>query len=351
MYNKLNNDVIKLIINNLSMKDLIMLRITNKENVEIVKYYDNHDMTKIKRYLKYWKKSFPNMISADIGSIKKFGDNDFQYLDTVQILNMNLCDQKSITNNAFRYLLKIKDLNLQGCCGHWIGGHHFTDRIFDHLINLEKFYIDNNHVITDNGIKKLTKMKDLTIHNCSNITNNGLYNLTSLIKLDIYNLHEIDDELFKNLYNLQELKMTFIHNVTDKGILQLSNIQKLNILSCNGIRFKDYDKLPKLYHIDLCHMNLMDNDLIFFRNIKSLSLFSCKINGSGFQYLKSIENLSIYRSETLVDEYFDYLLEFENIKFLNVFDCLTISNNKIKELESKFGNNFKYRLPIYYFSI
>ena len=185
MFNNLNMDVIKLIINDLSLKDLIKLRTTTKDNVEIVKYYNNYDMIQIKGSLKNWKKSFPNMKSANISRRRDIVNNDFQYLEDVQMLRMNLCDQESITDYTFRYLINIKDLNLQGCCGHWIGGHHFTDKMFDYLSNLEKFYIDDNHVITDNGIRKLTKIKDLTIRNCSKITNNGLCDLTTLVKLNI----------------------------------------------------------------------------------------------------------------------------------------------------------------------
>ena len=343
MYNNLNNDVIKLIINNLSLKDLIRLRIVNRENVEIVKCYDRHDMTRIIRFLKYWKKSFPNMTTANIGRRTNFVHDDFKYFDNVQVLNMNLCNQKTITDKSFSYLLKIKDLNLQGCCGHWIDGHHFTDKMFDHLSNLEKFYIDDNHVITDTGIQKLTKIKNLTIHNCGNITNHGLSNLTNLVRLDIYNLHSLTDDVFKNLCNLQELQMTFIHHVTDKGILYLSNLQKLNIITCREIKFKNYDRLLKLTHIDLCHVKLDDDDLIYFKNIKSLSLFGFSINGNGFQNLKNIEELSIYRCSTIIEKNYDYLLENPNIKTLNMFDCSIISKDKFKELKDKFGNNFNYR--------
>ena len=127
MYTNLNIDVISQIINYCSIKDLIRLRTTNKENVEMVKYYHGYTMVQIKGPLKYWKKSFPNMKVANISRRTDINNEDFKYLENVEVINMLLCKQQSITCNTFKFLINIKDLNLQGCCGHWYGGHHFTD--------------------------------------------------------------------------------------------------------------------------------------------------------------------------------------------------------------------------------
>lgn len=334
MYNNLNIDVISQIINYCSIKDLIKLRTTNKDNVEMVKCYNN--MVKIKGPLKYWKKSFPNIKSINIDRRTDINNEDFQYLDNVEVLSMILCKQQSITCNTFKYLKNIKDLNLQGCCGHWFGGHHFTDRMFDYLLNLERFYIDENHIITDNGIKKLKLIKDLTIHNCCKITNEGISELTTLTKLNLYNI-QITDDAFKNLTNLQELNISSGHHITDKGILYLSNIQKLTFMSCKEIRCTNFDRLPKLCDLSLCHMQIYNNDFIFLKKIKSLSIYGRNIDGSGLKYLSNIEVLSIYENP-IVDEYFNDLFEFKNIKQINIYRCRTVSGNKKKELKEIFGN-------------
>jgi Leucine-rich repeat (LRR) protein len=336
MYTNLNIDVISQIINYCSIKDLIRLRTTNKENVEMVKYYNGYTMVQIKGSLKYWKKSFPNMKTANIDRRTDIKNEDFQYLENVEVISMILCKQQSITCHTFQYLKNIKDLDLQGCCGHWYGGHHFTDKMFDHLLNLEKFYIDDNHIITDNGIKRLKKIKDLTIHNCGKITNEGIYELTTLTRLDLYNI-QITDDVFKDLTNLRELNITFGHHITDKGILYLSNIQKLNFMSCKEIRCINFDRLPKLYDLSLCHMTIYNNDFIFFKNIKSLSIYSGNIDGSGLKYLSNIEVLSIYENP-LVDEYLTDLFKFNKIRQINIYRCRTVSGNKKKELKERFGD-------------
>ena len=330
MFNNLNTDVIKLIINNLSLKDLIRLRTTNKDNVEYVKCYDNDDIVRIKGSLKNWKKSFPNMTSINISRRTDLNDDDFIHFDNTQILRMNLCDQISITAHTFRYLSNIKDLDLQGCCGHWIGGHHFTDKMFDYLSNLEKFYIDENHIITSHGIKKLTKIKDLTISNCSKITNDGLSNLTTLVKLKIYNLNALTDDVFQNLTNLEELSMTFCH-ITDRGILYLSNIKKIDISSCRRISCKDYDKLLKLESLALS-TPINDDNLIYLKKIKNLTLYGCNIKGYGLPFLSNIEELSIYECP-IIDGHLDHLIDFKNLKKINIFRCNTIS--KLKKTEIK----------------
>jgi Leucine-rich repeat (LRR) protein len=251
---------------------------------------------------------------------------------------MNFCYQKSITDNAFSYLLNIKELKLQGCCSGWNSNHQFTDKMFDYLSNLEKFYIDDNHVITDNGIQKLKNIKELTLRNCINITNNGLSNLITLNKLDIYNLNKLTDDVFRNLINLQELDMTFC-NITDKGILYLSNIRKLVFLSCEGITCKDYDKLLKLESINIINL-VDDNYLYYLRNIKCIILHQCDINGYGLQYLLNVEQLIIYRCP-IIDEYINHLKKLKNIKYIRLINCYLISELKKDELEEFFGNKFK----------
>jgi len=113
----------------------------------------------IKGPLKYWKETFTYSKYINISGRNDLNDHDFKYLDNVEYINMPLCKQKNLTDNVFYHLLNIKDLNLQGCCGHWISGHHFTDKLFNHLSNLERLYIDDNHVITNTGIEKLKKNK------------------------------------------------------------------------------------------------------------------------------------------------------------------------------------------------
>ena len=128
MYSNLNNDVIQIIINNLSLKDLIKLRLTNKKNIEIVKYYNQYDMIPIKGSLKDWKKSFPNAKSADISKKYDIIDNDFQYLNNLDILIM-YSFYKNLNDTIFYSLLNLKEL-------HIVRSSYFTDKIFFNVFKI-----------------------------------------------------------------------------------------------------------------------------------------------------------------------------------------------------------------------
>jgi hypothetical protein len=243
-------------------------------------------------------------------------------------------------DDTFQYFSNLKELNLQGCCGHWKGGHHFTDKLFDYLTNLEKFRIDDNHVITDQGIEKLVKIKDLYIHNCCNITENSLSKLTSLIKLDLYNFRSLPDNVFKNLINLEELKMTFCHNITFVGITYLQNLKKLECSSCNGVTCKDFDKLKKLSNVSFISSLVCDADLVYLKNVKELLIYLCDIYGVGFKHLENIEVLSIYNCPINHME-LDDVITHKNFKRLDIYRCFTIFNEQKQLLKEKLGTRLR----------
>ena len=323
-------EILQVIINNLSLKDLIKLRTTNKVYQELVKNYNSYDNVRISGSLKYWKKSFPNLKYANISRRKDISDQDFQYLDNIEKLDMNLCYQ--ITYKGFNYLSKIKDLNLQGSCQN----QHFD---FDNFSNLEKLYIDNNHIITDNGIKKMLKIKDLSISNCSQITNDGFSSLTKLVKLYIYNLYNLTDDIFKNMTDLQCLYITFC-NFTDQGILLLKKIKKLRFLNCKNIKGTDFDQLTELNNIEFTYCGPNDDSMYYLKNISDISFYGCNIDGSGFKYLENLQVLSIYESP-IKDEYLDLLLELKNLKKVNIYRCSLLSKNKKDQFKKILGNKFE----------
>ena len=335
----LTEEIIEIVINYLLINEASNYSIINKDNNRLIKKYYYSNMKKICCSLEKWNKTFPNAKYLNIRCRYNISGLDFKYLYNIKRLDMSLCTQTSITDNSFEYLTSLVDLNLQGACGHWQGGNHFTDNMFDYLKNLNRLYIDDNNVITNNGIKKLINIKDLTIHNCSNIGNDGLASLTTLQKLSIYNLHRLTDDVFKNLTNIEELDITF-GSITDIGISHLINIKRLHFLSCDKIKFKNFDRLTKLYYLSICGgNNICDNDLITLSHIKNISLYGCKINGLGIKYLMNCTIISIYESP-IIDEQIDNLYKLYYLNQINIFRCSLISINKKTELKTDFGNKF-----------
>jgi hypothetical protein len=335
MFNKLPIEINHLIINYLSFENIINFRIIDKTNKIISKSYESRDMIYIKKSLKYLK-LFPKIKNINISRRTDLSDSDFQYLNQIEKLDMSQCIQAKITNNAFSFLENIKELNLEYCCLHFENGYHFTDEMFQYLTNLEKFNINDNHVITDSGIQKLTKIKDLTISNCCNISNDGISNLTRLVKLEIYNLHNLSDDVFLNLKNLEMLEIAFT-NITDKGISYLSNIKKLILSNCDKIKLIGFNKLQKLNEIFIGSMSINDTDLIHLKYIDKIILYNCNINGSGITFLSKVKEITIYQSP-LIDKYLDNFLQLKNLEKINIFRCYQITDNKKNELRAQINS-------------
>ena len=145
----LPSDILQLIINTFSVKDVLNFRITNIENKELSTKYNPSNMIFIKKSLYYKKKIFPNISSISIRSLKNLTYKDFIYLNNIEILDLSLCYKKDIIQYIFSNFIKIKKLILENCES-FLEYHNFTDDEFDYLMNLESLIINDNHVITDN---------------------------------------------------------------------------------------------------------------------------------------------------------------------------------------------------------
>lgn len=340
MMNACSIDVIELIINNLSLKDLREFRCSNKDSNIITKSYKNDKMVYVLKSLKYFTSSFPNLKSINVTRRTNLSDIDFLCCHKIEFLDMHLCNIRLITDDAFRNLSNLKELNLQGCCSNGNRRYHFTNRMFDYLSNLEKLYIDYNHKITDQGLVKLLNIKDLTIIFCNNITGDGLSNLHSLVKLEIYHFDTLYDNDLKKLINLEELCMTFCHNITFASIISLQNLKKITFSTCEQLTCTNFDMLVKLEEVWITHCSVSNNDFMYLKNIKKLSIFGCnQINGEGFKYLQNIEVLSIYESP-IMDCFLEDLTKLKNIKKVNIYRCYSLSYDAKKQLKEILGDKF-----------
>ena len=337
-FNRLSTDISEIIINYLLIKEAYYITRTNKENQYLIKNYYKSNMKQIPCSLEQWYRLFRNAKYANISRQINIKDSDLIFLCNVEKLDMHLCSQNTITNEAFRHLLKLKDLDLQGCCGPWQNEHHFTNKIFDYIGNIEKLYIDDNHIITDDGVIKLSKIKDLTIKNCSEITDKSISKLLTLRNLHIYNLHKLTNKAFLNL-NIINLDITFI-DITDEGILHLKNLRYLNFISCSNIKCINFDKLTKLKILSISGRQITDECLKYLKYIEKLTIYGCNINGSCINELTNVKILSIYETP-INDMYIDNLCTLINIKSINIYRCPTISKSGKDKLKTIFGDKLK----------
>jgi len=330
-----DDNVAHIIIEFLKLKDVLKTRIINKVFLEYSKLYIGSKKYPlfIKNNNHAWKKILPKIAHLKISSESKISDDDFMLFDKIVSIDMALCCQKEITDFAFVNCHNLLELNLQGVCGHWIGGHHFTDEIFKSLKKLRKLYIDNNHVITDAGLSQLHKIEDLHLSNCSNITNMGFKNAGNLVKLEIYNIPNLTDDFFDFTPNIETLSITFAGNITDVGILKLKKIKILALTGSNKIKCTNYDRLLELKELRLNYISIPSENYQFLRNISKITFYSCNMDGIELQYLTNTGNIAIYEC-----------INFHNIDYLNdkdkvcIFRCHLITKEKKDALKLNLGD-------------
>lgn len=282
--------------------------------------------------------TFPKIIKIRISPRANILDSDFENINNIEYLNMALCKQPTITNIAFRNLTRLKHLNLQGACGHWIGGHHFTDEMFLYLTQLEWLYIDDNHVITNEGIKLLTNITNLSIHNCCNISNDGLENLTTLTKLDIYNLVRLSDNVFIKLFNLEELNITFA-SFTSTIYKYLPKLKKLSLCGLSTINFSEINILTNLTYLSLCYVKIKYSELKSLSHIRHISFYGCNFTSDEevlpLFLLENVQILSIYECTITIEDILP-LNQLKCLNKLNIYRCKNIKFDEETQLKKIF---------------
>jgi hypothetical protein len=121
---------------------------------------------------------------------------------------MSNCDQLEMKSKDFKYLIKLKVLNISKCI------QLDLNLIFNYLIELRELKMNfcSQGMIKNESFKKLKKLE---------IKNN--------------NQKQLNDELFKNInLNLKELNISNCKQFTDKGFQYLSNFKELKILDISS---------------------------------------------------------------------------------------------------------------------
>jgi hypothetical protein len=271
-----------LLLDYLQFTDVLSLRCIKEYKLACLEY--SRPMTI--RHTERWKTIFPNMKTFYV----RTKTTDLEHLNHCHTLELYLYN---IDGEMFRSFhlkeLVLIDLN-------YLGNGKITDQTFDYFTELEKLYIEHNHLITNAALKKL-KLKELTMDNCSNITE--IY-MPTLIKLDLYNIDITDDSLKINT-NLEYLKITF-GKITDTGICYLSNLRELKLTGFN-ISCKGFRNLKHLTHLHISYsVSFNDESMKELRllNLKELVIYGAKLDGYGFDYFKDL-NVNIFLYEVVMN--------------------------------------------------
>jgi len=195
-----------------------LIKVSNNFRSLVSQFKWNDLVTLIEYDIKTWNEYFPNAIGVSISrkvNIKNtdfvylqkikylnisgsnsFTDFAFEYLSNVETLDISHC--YNISNNAFKYLKKIKTLNMSYCRQKSI-----TEEAFKYIYKtLKILYINDCYELNDTAIKYLGNLEILNIACIENLTNKVIDYIKNIPKVYIGLCQEEEfakNKLFKNL--------------------------------------------------------------------------------------------------------------------------------------------------------
>lgn len=317
---RLPEEIERLMVSYLNTTKILLLRCTSHSFRKAAMYHVPH-WGHMKGPLRYLMSSFPYITDLKLTRARKYTEDDFEHLGTIQTLLLETCSIECMNPSYFKHLHQLRSLNLRGHTS------YFTDIMFDGLISLEKLWISDNHKITDRGLQKLVHLTHLSIHNTYNISNEGLSTMSKLISLNMYNMHHVTDDTFRYLPELRHLDMS-MGSITIEGLLHLKKLESLTMLACTHVRtFKGIDALP-LTKVYITYGLLQDEDMYYIRHVHRISLYcTSKIQGEGLQHLTRLKRLDLHMLK-IKDEHVDVLCTFPHIQTINMYDCTSVTPPK-----------------------
>lgn len=286
---------------------------------------------------------FNKIISKNIKIIDIINDNIDDNI--IKIITENFINLKSlilknnnlITNDGIKSLSnlnKLKTLNL-------INNKKIKDIeciinklkiIYLNSSNINNYYINNQRIIN----KKL-KIFSINIDLSPQKLNHILQNSTKLKELNF------NSSLFLNNKNIN-LKFNSLEKLSFAGIPNFSgyNFPNLKSLTFSFYMIDNGEIIPPEFLEDLINLEELAiysncvNDLTFInlsKKIKTIKINSNLITNNIFDYIKDIENITIYSNDNLNEE---YLINLGNVKILTIY---------IKSYSNSFTNKFTLYLP------
>ena len=224
----------------------------------------------IKGSLRAWRAAVPNARYANISGRKDITDDDFQYLEGLEYLNMSHCSQETITDAAFVHLRGIHTLNMSDCDQETI-----TDAAFVHLKGIHTLDITScdQPTITDNAFAHLHGIHMLKMVACTQLTDAAFVHLRGIHTLYMRKCPQetITDAAFVNLRGIHTLDMRFCdqESITDAAFTNLQGIHKLYIGYCDqrtitGRTLNILGNNLRILYIKRCNLDTCRNAYDYF---------------------------------------------------------------------------------------
>ena len=161
--------------------------------------------------------------------------------------------------------------------------------------------------------------------------------------------NDIKIEEFKYFKNLISLRMVNfeLNEETFEILGTLDCLEDLELNDCTIYNYNDISKLSKLSSIELRNMDINSLDFCTkLLNLKRISLKDSKIKN--FASIKKCTNLEYLDIEGIGDINLEFLLNFDNIEFVNLSrqQLTQVNLNALKTLEKR--ENFSYEIEMKY---
>lgn len=325
--NSVPEDVLRLMSAYFRTGEVLKIRCATKTTRFMCQYHT--PIFPIRGRLRYWKASFPHVVSATFRQPRTFIEEDFIHMKDVNTLSFSSTFQ-GFDVSYFKHLPKLTSLDTRGC--------NFKLTIQPELLQLTHLSVDHSNAPSNDDLRKLTNLTYLNIRSVSWTNNDAFKTLVNLRVLDLYQLH-VTDELCDYLPNLEELSITF-GRLSTRGFSKFKKLTALRVIGGENMKtLEGLDTLPLLHTVHLTYCPVHDSDMKYLSHVRKLVLYSTtRVRGFGFRDLKSLEYLALYEIP-FQDEDMNHLLGVP-ANIIHMYRCREVSSTKKKEIIHQMKGRF-----------
>lgn len=303
------------------------------------------------------------LTAANLSDFSDFNDEDLDNLSKCTYLKKLSLNSKNFSGDKLVHTLKnfdqLEDINLSHCSkvsanqlleilqdhnnlqGLSLMGMEIDDEIAKAIVNLSHLQrlslIGSSNLPEDQLVELLEKNSNIQNLNLNNLDTssrivNAICNLKELKDIALAGLTE--DEIAEILEKQKSIKYLFLPDINDRifnAVMNLTNLDHLNL----------YQKIPtdqitdilkKHIHLRSLHVDpdqkISDetieavNDLKMLQNLKmpARTVLKMKVN-------HNIKSIDLSYSEAAIDEYYEAIDKFPNLRHLYIFDCTVVEQN------------------------
>lgn len=301
----------------------------------------NQKYQDIERYLSSLQMSYLRML--DLSFLENNSSENYSFLRKLtQLITLDLSGTNINSLDNIYDLDKLKNLYLCDCKDLYL----LDDTKVERLKNLLVLDLSGSNIIyIPSEISLLKKLEVLNLSNCYKLTNipNSFGNLSSLKSLFIINCYKLKFIPLEigNLGNLSSLDISYNYSLVNfpESITKLTKLSRLHLIGYQMSTFSlDLSGNSCLTHLKLGSLRILNLQLPYFENLKTLSINDCNVLNNNSHDLPRLLNSSSKLHSLNLD--CQYLQEIPDVfhTLINLQILFLDNGNNIKLLPKSIGN-------------